>query len=61
MRVMCSPQAFSLENTSSHRLVHAGVLEFTSDELNKAFLPLWMFEHLNVGVGVSCDHHVIVA
>ena len=42
--------------------MHAGVLEFTSDELNKAFLPQWMFEHLNVSVGtcpMSCDCHVI--
>ena len=47
-----SLQEFCFQNESCGKLVHAGVLEFTSSESNVAFLPQWMFDHLEVEEGI---------
>ena len=52
-------QAFCFQNESSGKLVHAGVLEFTSSEPNVAFLPQWMFDHLEVVEGIHSVHDVV--
>ena len=45
------PQAFKLEHPGSGRLVHAGVLEFTSPSPDAAYVPQWMLEHLQAKEG----------
>jgi hypothetical protein len=52
------PMAFSFTNQSNNKMVNAGVLEFTSPEHNHAYLPQWMFEHLQIQEGqyVNFEH-----
>ena len=44
-------QAFKLEHPTSGKLVHAGVLEFTSPTSDTGYLPQWMMDHLQASEG----------
>ena len=44
-------KAFKLEHPTSGRLVHAGVLEFTSPTSDAGYLPQWMMDHLQASEG----------
>jgi len=45
------PIAFKLEHPTSGRLVHAGVLDFTSPTSDACYLPQWMMDHLQASEG----------
>lgn len=54
MRLLCFeiqyPMQFQIENESSGRVSHCGVLEFTGEE-NSVFLPVWMMENMQLQEG----------
>ena len=45
------PMTFSLKNLKTNEKLYVGVLEFTSPEVNKAYIPQWIFHHLGISEG----------
>lgn len=47
------PLSFEIRNESADVLVHAGVLDFTAEEGDVAYLPAWMMEVLKASDGLA--------
>ena len=45
------PMTFSLTNLQTNEKLYVGVLEFTSPEVNKCYIPEWIFHHLGISEG----------
>lgn len=45
------PMSFSLTNLKTNQKLYLGVLEFTSKEINIAYIPKWISHHLGIADG----------